>query len=248
MNVVIVGGSGLIGTKLTRRLRERGCAVTPVSPSTGVDTVTGTGVAEAVRGAECIVDVTNSPSFADDAVMAFFRASTGNLIRAAAAAGVRHYVALSIVGADDLPDSGYMRAKVVQENLVRAGGVPFTIVRSTQFFEFLAAVADAATRNGEIRVPAIQMQPIAADDVAAQLAEVVVGRPQNGVVEIAGPEALPMAVLIERRLAAKADPRRVVVDEQAGYFGAHAQVRTLVPRGVARVGTVDLARWLRTAE
>lgn len=246
MNILVLGGTGLIGRKLTQRLRDRGHSVTPASPSTGVDAVTGKGLAEAVLGTECIVDVTNAPSFADEAVMAFFSASAGNLTKAAAAAGVRHCVTLSVVGADELPDSGYMRAKVVQEGLIRSGGTPYTIVRATQFFEFLTAVADASTSDGQVRVPPIQMQPIAADDLVSHLVDVVARAPANGIEELAGPEVFPMPQMLERLLAASGDTRRVLVDDDAGYFGARVQRHSLLPRGAASLGKTSLDEWLRT--
>jgi uncharacterized protein YbjT (DUF2867 family) len=215
MKIVVIGGTGLIGTKLVNKLRERGHEALAASPSSGVNTLTGVGLSEALEGAAVVVDVTDSPSYADGAVMNFFETSTRNLLRAEADAGVRRHVALSVVGADRRPDSGYMRAKVVQEGLIRSAKVPYTIVRATQFFEFLGAIAESSTDGGKVRLPPVRMQPIAADDVAAVLADVAVGTPVHGIVEVAGPESLPMDELVRRFLSATHDSRQVIADAHA---------------------------------
>jgi uncharacterized protein YbjT (DUF2867 family) len=244
MKIVIIGGTGRIGTKLGRLLHAAGHHVVAASPSTGVDTVTGAGLAEVLDGADVVVDVANSPSFEDEAVLKFFQASGRNLLAAETAAGVRHHVALTIVGADRIPDSGYMRAKVAQENLIKAGLVPYTIVRATQFLEFTGAIAAAATRGDAVHLPPALMQPIASDDVAAALAEVVAEQPTNATIDIAGPERLGQDELVRRFLAAEHDNRQVVTDPAARYFGALLDETSLVPLGQARLGTIGLADWL----
>jgi uncharacterized protein YbjT (DUF2867 family) len=244
MRIVILGGTGLIGSKAAARLRGKGHDVVAASPSTGVDTLSGRGLAEALLGADAVVDVTNSPSFADDAVMAFFRTSTRNILSAAASAGVRRLVALSVVGADRLADSGYMRAKVAQESLIRAGAVPCTIVRATQFFEFLGALADSATIGGTIRLPTALMQPIAAADVSDVVADTALDAPTGGVFDIAGPEKMPMHELVARYLTHRGDGRSVVADNAALYFGAHLENDALVPIGPARLAPTRLESWL----
>jgi uncharacterized protein YbjT (DUF2867 family) len=243
MKIVLIGGSGLIGKKLAPLLRKLGHEAVPASPSTGVNALTGEGLAGALAGAQVVVDVSNSPSFADDAVKAFFETSTRNLLAAEAAAGVKHHVAVSVVGADRIPDSGYMRAKVVQEALVRAGQVPFTIVRATQFFEFLGAIAGPKGDSTTVNLSTAPMQPMAADDVAAALADVAVAAPVNGIVEIAGPESLSMAEFVGRFLTASEDTRKVVPDPQAGYFGAVLDARGLNPDGQARIGPTRFQDW-----
>lgn len=247
MNIVIIGGSGLIGKQLTTLLRERGHAVTAASPSTGVNTVTGEGLSEALAGAQVVVDVTNSPSFEDTAVMHFFRASTQNLLAACARAGVGHVVALSVVGSERVPDSGYFRAKIAQEALIKAGPVPFTLVRATQFFEFLMSVAHVGTVGNTVPLPSAPLQPIAAADVAAALADVALQAPLNGTCEVAGPEAVPLDALVRRVLQARQDPREVVLDENALYFGTRIDERSLVPGPGARIGQTTLDRWLAQA-
>jgi uncharacterized protein YbjT (DUF2867 family) len=244
MKIVVIGGSGLIGKKLVPILRELGHEAVPASPSTGVNTLTGEGLAEALAGSEVVVDVTNSPSFADAAVLEFFQTSTRNLLAAEAAAGVGHHVALSVVGADRLPDSGYMRAKVAQERLIAAGGIPYSIVRATQFFEFLGGIAGPRGDGDTVRLPTAPMRPLAADDVAAALAAVVVGAPVNGIVELAGPESLPIAEFVGRFLAASGDTRTVVADPQALYFGAALDDRGLNPGDNPRVGPTRFSDWL----
>ncbi|AWM39021.1 NmrA-like family protein [Gemmata obscuriglobus] len=245
MKVVVIGGSGLIGKKLVPLLRGAGHEAVPASPSSGVNALTGEGLAAALTSADVVVDVSNSPSFADDAVMSFFDASTRNLLTAASAAGVRHYVALSVVGADRLPDSGYMRAKVAQENLLKAGSVPYTIVRATQFFEFLGAIA--GTGAGEVRQPTAPMQPVAADDVAAALAAIAADAPVNGTVELAGPESLSIAAFVEKFLAASGQPRSVIADPQARYFGAALDERGLNPGPNPRLGPTRFEEWAARA-
>jgi uncharacterized protein YbjT (DUF2867 family) len=246
MKIVVIGGSGLIGKKLIPLLRARGQEAVSASPSSGVNTLTGEGLAEALQGAQVVVDVSNSPSFEDRAVLEFFETSTRNILAAEAAAGVGHHVALSVVGADRLPDSGYMRAKVAQERLIKGGKVPYTIVRATQFFEFVGAIAESGADGGAVRVPDAPMQPLAADDVAAALADVAVGPPANATLELAGPEAQPMAAFVRRALAASGDTRAVVADPQARYFGTALDARGLTPDGAnPRIGPTRFEEWLR---
>jgi uncharacterized protein YbjT (DUF2867 family) len=244
MKIVVIGGSGLIGKKLVPILRERGHEAVPASPSSGVNALTGEGLAGALAGANVVVDVSNSPSFADSAVLEFFETSTRNLLAAETAAGVEHHVALSVVGADRLPDSGYMRAKVVQEGLIKAGKVPHTIVRATQFFEFLGSIAGSGTPGDAVRLPTAPMQPLAADDVAAALADIAGGTPVNGVIELAGPEALPIAMFVGRFLAASGDTRAVVPDPQARYYGAVLDGRGLTPGDNPRIGPTRFEAWI----
>jgi uncharacterized protein YbjT (DUF2867 family) len=251
MKILVIGGTGLIGKKLVARLRDAGHQAVPASPSSGVNSLTGEGLADAMAGADAVVDVTNSPSWEDAAVMNFFETSTRNLLRAEAAAGVRHHVALSVVGADRMPDSGFMRAKVAQEALIRSGDVPYTIVRATQFFEFVGAIADsgAAADGGTVRLPHAMMQPICADDVAAALAEVATAPPVNGMVEVAGPDAIPMDDLVRRYLSKTADARPVVADPTAGYFGVPVDDRTLRPAGAhPMLGPTHFDGWLSHPE
>jgi uncharacterized protein YbjT (DUF2867 family) len=244
MKVVVIGGSGLIGKKLVSVLRGRGHEAVPASPSTGVNALTGEGLAGALAGADVVVDVSNAPSWADAEVMAFFETSTRNLLAAERAAGVRHHVALSVVGADRLPDSGYMRAKVAQERRIAAGGVPYTVVRATQFFEFLGGIAGPGAAGETVRLPTAPMQPVAADDVAAALADVAVGAPADAVVELAGPERGSVAEFVGRFLAATGDARSVVADPQAGYFGAALDDQGLAPGANPRVGPTRFEAWL----
>lgn len=244
MNIVIIGGSGLIGRQLAAQLRRGGHAVNAASPSTGVNAVTGEGLATALAGADVVVDVTNSPSFEDEAVMQFFKASTQNLLAAEAAAGVRHHVALSVVGSERLPASGYFRAKVAQEALIRSAGRPYTIVRATQFFEFLASIAHVSTQGRTVRVSSAPLQPMASADVASALARVAVEAPLNGLCEIAGPEPFPLDTLLRRWLQASQDGREVVTDDGAPYFGTRLDDRSLMPAAGARLGTITLDSWL----
>jgi uncharacterized protein YbjT (DUF2867 family) len=244
MKVVVIGGSGLIGSKLVSKLTEHGHDAVPASLNTGVNTLTGEGLAEVMAGADVVVDVTNSPSFEDAAVLEFFRTSTGNLLAAEAAAGVGHHVALSVVNADGLPDSGYLRAKVAQEQLIAGGGVPYSIVRATQFFEFVQAIAQGATEGDTVRLPDALIQPMAADDVAAAVGRVAVGEPVNGIVEIGGPEPLRFTEFVGAGLAAHDDSRSVVADPNAKYFGAVLQERSLVPGPGAHLGATRFEDWL----
>ena len=229
MKILVIGGSGLIGSQVIANLTELGHEAVSASPRSGVDTVTGEGLAEAVAGAHTVVDVSNSPSFDDDPVMHFFTASTGNLLAEERAAGVRHHVALTIVGADRAPDSGYMRAKVAQEKLIEESGVPYSIVRATQFFEFVDAIADSATDGDTVRLPHGAFQPIAAKDVATAVTGAAIGEPVNSIISIAGPEKLGMDDFIRNSLAAHGDPRQVVTDPSATYFGAEIDGHTIVP-------------------
>jgi uncharacterized protein YbjT (DUF2867 family) len=243
MKIVVIGGSGLIGKKLIPLLR--GHQAVSASPSSGVNSLTGEGLAQALAGANVVVDVSNSPSWKDDAVMAFFDTSTRNLLAAEQAAGVGHHVALSVVGADRMPESGYMRAKVNQESLIKAGGVPYSIVRATQFFEFLGGIADSGAEGDTVRLSTAPMQPMAADDVAAALADVAVGAPLNTTVEVAGPEALPIAEFVGRFLAASGDTRTVFADPQATYYGAVMGSRGLAPGANPRLGPTRFEEWSR---
>jgi len=244
MKVVVIGGTGLIGSKLVARLAEHGHEAVPASPNTGVDILTGDGLAEVLDGAAVVVDVSNSPSFADDAVLEFFRTATTNLLAYSAKAGVDHYVALSVVGTDRLAESGYFRAKIAQERLIRESGRPYSIVHATQFFEFVKGIADLSAVGGEVRLPPVLFQPMAADDVAAAVGRVAVGEPVNGIREIGGPAAFRIDELVRKALAAAGDPRTVVTDEQAGYFGARVSERTLVPGPDAWLGETSYDEWL----
>jgi uncharacterized protein YbjT (DUF2867 family) len=244
MKIVVIGGTGLIGSKLVDILRARGHEAVAASPNSGVDTLTGAGLDAALAGADVVVDVANSPSFADDAVLAFFTTSGRNLLAAARKAGVKHHVALSVVGTERLAESGYFRAKIAQEELIRASGLPYTIVHSTQFFEFVGAIAASAPAGDTIALSSAFIQPIAASDVAVAMADVSLGAPANGIVEIAGPERFRLADLVRDYLLAKGDPRTVRADDQARYFGAQLQEDTLVPRGAARLGAVHIGSWL----
>lgn len=247
MKIVVIGGSGLIGKKLIPLLRGRGHEAASASPSSGVNTITGEGLGDALAGADVVVDVTNSPAWEDKAVLEFFETSTRNILAAEAAAGVKHHVALSIAGDDCIPDSGYMRAKVAQEKLIKANRVPYTILRATQFFEFVGAIAGQGT--DEVHVPDAPMQPIAADDVAAALADVAVGSPANGVLEVAGPEALSMAAFVGKALAASGDKRSVVADPQARYYGAALDNLGLKPRNPnPRIAQTRFEAWLNAPQ
>ena len=246
MKILIIGGTGLIGSKTVPILRRAGHEVVAASPKSGVNTITGEGVKEAVSGAQVVIDLANSPSFEDKAVLEFFQTSGRNLLAAEAAAGVRHHVALSIVGTDRTPENGYFRAKVAQEKLVESSGVPYTIIRSTQFMEFVGGIADAATTGNVVRVSPGAFQPIVSDDVAAFVAGVALAPPKNGIVEIAGPEKAPFNEFVARYLKAVGDPRQVVSDKEARYFGGLVDDRSLVPLGEARLGRVGFDQWCRS--
>ena len=244
MKIIVIGGTGLIGSKLVTKLGEHGHEAVGAAPSTGVDTLTGAGLAEVLDGAAVVVDVSNSPSFADEPVMEFFRTSTTNLIRHADKAGVGHYVALSVVGTDRMQESGYFRAKSLQESLIRESGLPYSIVHATQFFEFIKAIADFSTVDGKVRLPSAPIQPMASDDVAAGVGRVAVGEPLNGIREIGGPELFRLDELVRKGLAAKGDPREVVTDEQARYSGVSVDERTLIPGQGAQLGQISFDEWL----
>jgi uncharacterized protein YbjT (DUF2867 family) len=245
MRIVVIGGTGLIGSKTVAILRHGGHEVVAASPRSGVDTITGEGLAPAMAGTQVVVDLANSPSFEDAAVLEFFETSGRNLLGAEAAAGVRHHVALSIVGTDR-SDNGYFRAKVAQEKLIERSGVPYTIVRATQFMEFLDGIVASCVDGNTVRVSPGLFQPIAADDVAAVVAEVALAPPRNGTIDIAGPERAPCDEIIARYLKALGDPRTVVRDPEARYFGGRVEERSLVPLGEARLGRIDLDEWLRS--
>jgi uncharacterized protein YbjT (DUF2867 family) len=247
MKIVVIGGTGLIGSKLVALLRQRGQEVLAASPNSGVNTLTGEGLPEALAGAQVVVDLANSPSFEDAAVMKFFQTSGRNLLAAEAAAGVRRHVALSIVGTDR-SDNGYFRAKVAQEKLIESSGIPYTIVRSTQFLEFLGAIAASSADGNMVRISPGLFQPIASDDVAAFVADVALAAPRNGIVEIAGPERAPFNEFVARYLKAVGDPRVVVSDPEARYFGGRVEEFSLVPLGEARLGRIALDEWLRRSQ
>src|SRR6516165_1674775 len=244
MKIVVIGGTGLIGSKAVAILRQGGHEVLAASPNSGVNTITGEGVKEAVDGTQVVIDLANSPSFEEKAVLEFFETAGRNLLPAEAAAGVRHHVALSIVGTDRT-DNGYFRAKLAQEKLIEASGIPYTIVRSTQFLEFLGGIADSSADGNIVRLPPVLFQPIAADDVAAVVAEVALAAPRNGIVEIAGPERVPFNEIVARYLKAVGDPRKVVSNPDARYFGGRVEERSLVPLGEVRLGYIGLDEWLR---
>jgi len=249
MKIVVIGGSGLIGSKLVTKLGEHGHQAVAASPNSGVNTITGEGLPEALAGAQVVVDVANSPSFEDKAVLEFFETSGRNLLAAEAAAGVGHHVALSIVGIDRLPDNGYFRAKLAQERLIKESGIPYTIIRATPFFEFLGAIAAAGTDGNVVRLSNAAFQPIAADDVAQVMAEVALATPINDTIEIAGPERLPLSEQVARYLKAPKDPREVVVSEaEARYFGARLNDRSLVPDDNSSLGTIGFKDWLRQSQ
>ena len=248
MKIVVIGGTGLIGSKTVAILRKAGHEVIAASPNTGVNTITGEGLKEAAAGAQVVIDLANSPSFEDKAVLEFFETSERNLLPAeAAAGGVRHHVALSIVGTDR-SDNGYFRAKVAQEKLIKASGIPYTIIRSTQFMEFLRGIADSSADGNKVRISPGLFQPIAADDVAAIVADVALAAPRNGVVEIAGSERAPFNEFVARYLKAVGDPREVVRDPEARYFGGRVEEHSLVPLGEARLGRIGLDEWLRRSK
>jgi uncharacterized protein YbjT (DUF2867 family) len=244
MKIVVIGGTGLIGAKLVKNLEQQGHEVIAAAPSSGVNTLTGEGLADALKGAQVVVDVANAPSWEDRAVLEFFETSGRNLLTAEATAGVKHHVALSVVGTNRLLTSGYFRAKMAQENLIQTSSVPYTIVRSTQFFEFARGIAQNATESQTIRLPSALMQPIAADDVAHLLADVAVGRPINGMVEIAGPEQIRQDEFVRRFLNATGDARKVTTDAHARYYGVEVDDQTLVPDDDPRLGSIGFSEWL----
>jgi uncharacterized protein YbjT (DUF2867 family) len=244
MKIVVIGGTGLIGAKTVAILRQGGHDVIAASPKSGINTITGEGLKEAMTGTQVVIDLANSPSFEDKAVLEFFETSGRNVLAAEATAGVRHHVALSIV-AIDRTDNGYFRAKVAQEKLIKDSGIPYTIVRATQFMEFLRGIADSSVDGNTVRLPPVLFQPIAADDVAANVADVAVAAPRNGIVEIAGPERAPFNEIVARYLKAVGDPRQVVSDPKAGYWGGKVEEHSLVPLGEARLGRIGLDEWLR---
>ena len=244
MKIVVIGGTGLIGSKLVRKLGEHGHEAVPASPDSGVNTLTGEGLAEVLEGAQVLVDVSNSPSFADDAVLDFFRTSTGNLLAAEEEAGVGHHVALSVVGTERLAESGYFRAKIEQERLIKESGRPYSIVHATQFFEFVGSIAQAATAGNTVRLSDARIQPIAGEDVAAAVGRVSVGAPLNGTVEVAGPEQFGLDELIRTGLTYRGDPREVVTDPEARYFGALLDKDMLLPGPDAQLAATRFADWL----
>src|SRR5690349_3341783 len=248
MKIVVIGGTGLIGSKAVAILRQSGHEVVAASPKSGVNTLTGEGLKEAMAGTQVVIDLSNSPSFEDKAVLEFFETSGRNLLAAEGAAGVRHHVALSIVGTDRTADNGYFRAKVAQEKLIKTSGIPYTIIRSTQFLEFLGGIAASSVVGNVIRISPGLFQPIASDDVAAIVADVALTAPRNGIVEIAGPERAPFNDIIARYLKAVGDPREVVRDPEARYFGGQVEQHSLVPLGEARLGRIGFDEWLRRSQ
>jgi uncharacterized protein YbjT (DUF2867 family) len=244
MKIVVIGGTGLIGTKLVSRLRAKGHEVVAASPNSGVNTITGEGLPEALAGAEVVVDLANSPSFEDKAALEFFETAGRNLLAAEATAGVGHHLALSVVGADRLPASGYLRAKMAQENLIEASGIPYTIVRSTQFLEFIGRIVESGVDGDVIRLSPALLQPIASDDVADAMADAALGAPVNGMIEIAGPEPWPLDKLARTFLNAKGDRREVIADVHAPYYGAELDDRSLTPGDHPRLGSIRFEEWL----
>jgi uncharacterized protein YbjT (DUF2867 family) len=245
MKIVVIGGSGLIGSKLVTKLREHGHEAIPASPNSGVNTITGEGLADALRDASVVVDVSNSPSWEDAAVMKFFETSTRNLVTQETAAGVGHHVALSVVGTDRMLTSGYFRAKLAQENLIKGSSIPYSIVRATQFFEFAKGIADSSTDGTKVRLPHVLFQPMAADDVASAVGKVAMGAPVNGMVEVGGPEKSRLDDFIREALSAWKDPREVVADPHARYYGVEMSERTLIPDDGAQLGQTRFADWLK---
>jgi uncharacterized protein YbjT (DUF2867 family) len=244
MNIVVIGGTGLIGSKLVGKLRENGHQAVPESLDSGVNTLTGEGLAQALVGADVVVDVTNSPSFEDEAVLQFFETSTGNILDAEEAAGVGHHVALSVVGTERLAESGYFRAKIAQENLIKESSIPYSIVHATQFFEFIRSIVNAASDGNTVRLAPVQVQPMAADDVAGAVARISVGSPVNGIVEVAGPQQFRLDELGRLHLGARNEPREVVTDPDARYFGARLSEHTLVPGRDASLAETRFEDWL----
>jgi uncharacterized protein YbjT (DUF2867 family) len=244
MKIVVIGGTGLIGSRLVNKLKEQGHQAIAAAPNTGVNTLTGEGLADVLKGASVVVDVSNSPSWDDAAVMNFFETSTRNLLSQESAAGIKHHVALSVVGTDRLSESGYFRAKIAQEDLIRKSQIPYTIVHATQFFEFLKGLADISMVNGKVHLPPVLFEPMSADDVASGVAKVAVGPPVNGIVEIAGPEQFRVDDLVRRRLVSLKDPREIVADSNARYGGAKVSEKTLLPGKDARLGETRFETWL----
>ncbi len=244
MKIVVIGGTGLIGSKLVSKLKEHGHEAVAASPNTGVNTLTGQGLAEVLKGAQVIVDVSNSPSWEEQAVMDFFKTSTNNLLKYGVAAGVGHLVALSVVGTDRLTESPYFRAKIAQEKLIKESGLPYSIVHATQFFEFAKGIADFSTQGTQVHLPPVLIQPMASDDVAKAVGRVSVGAPVNGTVEVGGPEKFRLDELIRLCLSALRDPREVVTDPNALYYGVHVSERTLVPEDDAKLGEIRFKDWL----
>jgi uncharacterized protein YbjT (DUF2867 family) len=245
MKIVVIGGSGLIGSRIVPKLREQGHEAIAASPNSGVNTITGEGLAEALKGAAVVVDVSNAPAWEDAAVMKFFETSTRNLLDNETAAGVGHHVALSVVGTDRMLTSGYFRAKIAQENLIKSSSIPYSIVRATQFFEFVKGISDISTDGDKVRLPHVLFQPMAADDVASAVGKVAMGAPVNGTVEVGGPEKFPLDDLVRQTLAAWKDPREVVADPHARYYGVEVGERTLIPDDGAQLGQTRFADWLK---
>ena len=248
MKIVVIGGSGLIGSKLVPELRELGHETIAASPDTGVNTVTGDGLEKALKGASVVVDVSNSPSWEDTAVMKFFETSSRNLLTQEAEAGVRHHVALSVVGSERMLASGYFRAKIAQENLIKAASIPYSIVRATQFFEFVKGIADFSTDGNKVRLPSALIQPMAADDVASAVGQFAIGPPVNGIVEVGGPETFHLDELVQKALAAWKDPREVVTDPHARYYGVALSEKTLIPGNDARLSPTRFQTWLNQSK
>ena len=244
MKIVVIGGSGLIGSRVVTKLREHGHEAIDASPKSGVNSVTGEGLAEALKGASVVVDVSNAPSWEDSAVMKFFETSTRNLLSHEATAGAKHHVALSVVGSERMLESGYFRAKIAQENLIKASSIPYSIVRATQFFEFVKAIADFSTEGNKVRLPHVLFQPIAADDVASAISQVALSQPIHGTIEIGGPERSHLDEMVRKGLAASKDPREVVADPHGRYYGIEMEERTLVPDDGAKLGKTRFEDWL----
>ncbi len=244
MKIVVVGGTGLIGSQLIKKLQEKGHEATAVSRKNGVNILTGEGLAQAFKGAAVVVDVSNSPSFEDQAVLEFFQTSTRNLLRCEQTSGVTHHIALSVVGTDQLQESGYFRAKLLQENLIKTSGIPYTIVRATQFFEFIKQIAESSLVGDTLHVPEAFIQPIASEDVAESLAQTALQKPKNGILDIAGPKRFQFSEIAQKYLNSNNDPRKIISDTEASYFGTKIQANTLVPQGDAWLGSSTFESWL----